>query len=260
MSIYMWREYVPELWFTANTAGSTVRINPYWSISGVTLETSTDWNTWSSYTMWNTITLSNVWDKVYFRNTSTTNTSFSTSDTKYYWFIMNWSISASWDVNYLINKNSTTTVGDYWFLQLFRNCTALTTAPELPATTIWNFSYFNMFNWCTNLKTAPSLPATITQQYCYYAMFVNCSNLEMLPKLPATTLANFCYQQMFQWCSKIKLSTSQTWEYQTSYRIPTSWSGSSGTNSLLYTFQSTWWSFTGTPDVNTTYYTSNTLV
>jgi hypothetical protein len=65
---------------------------------------------------------------------------------------------------------------------------------------------------------------------------------------------------MFQSCSKIKLSTTNTWEYQTAYRIPTSWTGTTGTNSLANMFYRTWWTRTGTPSANTTYYTSNTVV
>ena len=173
---------------------------------------------------------------------------------------MTGSISASGDACYLINKNSTTTVWNYWLCFLFFECTSLTTAPKLPATSLWDYGYFCMFAWCTNLKTAPSLPATTTQPYCYYQMFHHCENLEQLPQLPSTTLANFCYQQMFQYCSKIKLSTSQTGEYQTAYRIPNTWTWTSWTDSTSFMFWNTWWTFTANPIINTTYYTSNTVV
>ena len=108
------------LCFTANTANSTVKLQKSWSPAAVTLETSTDWNNWSSYTFGNTITLSNIWDKVYFRNTSENNTGFSTSTSDYYKFVMTWSILWSGDINYLINKNSIDTVGDYWYRLLFQ--------------------------------------------------------------------------------------------------------------------------------------------
>jgi hypothetical protein len=65
---------------------------------------------------------------------------------------------------------------------------------------------------------------------------------------------------MFRNCSKIKLSTTQTWEYQTEYRIPTTWTWTSWSSSLSNMFTSTWWTFTWTPSINTTYYTSNTVV
>lgn len=225
----------PYLCFTANTAGSTVQLTKTWSPTAVTLETSIDGNTRTTYTIGNTITLSNIGDKVYFRNTSETTTGFSTDTSNYYKFVMTWSIVASWDTTSLINKNGTDTLSwGYCFGWLFLNCTSLTSAPELPATTITNNCYYSMFNWCTNLET--------------------------LPELPATTLNNYCYNSMFRNCSKIKLSTTQTWEYQTTYTIPSWWSWTVGTNSLANMFTYTWWTFTWTPSINTTYYTSNTVV
>jgi hypothetical protein len=65
---------------------------------------------------------------------------------------------------------------------------------------------------------------------------------------------------MFNGCSKIKLSTTQTWEYQNEYRIPETWTWTTATNALYRMFRTTWWTFAWTPAINTTYYTSNTLV
>ena len=51
----MWREWPDYLCFTANTAGSTVQLWKNWSPTPVTLETSTDWENWSTYTFsWDT--------------------------------------------------------------------------------------------------------------------------------------------------------------------------------------------------------------
>lgn len=258
MAIYMWRE-ANYLCFTANTANSTVKLKQTWSPTAVNLEISTDDATWSDYTIWDTITLSNVWDKVYMRNKSETPTSFSTWTSDYYGFVITWSTAASWDVNFLLCKNSTDTVSNYAFFYLFFSC-SITTPPKLPATTLWEHCYDSMFLGCSSLITAPSLPATTLANNCYSSMLQSCSNLTQLPKLPATTLANNCYSRIFNWCSKIKLSTTQTWEYQTPYRIPTSWTGTTATNWNYYMLYNTWWTFTWTPSINTTYYTSNTIV
>ena len=238
--IYVWDTKVrppvppiPYLCFTANTAGSTVQLTRYRYPPGQSLETSTDRKNWSSYTVWSTITLSNVGDKVYMRNTSETVKNLNSSSAFHY-FVMTWSIAASWDIGYLCCKNSTDTVLQYWFYQLFKDCTALTSCPELPATTL--------------------------SDNCYEYMFENCSNLETLPKLPATTLTRECYYAMFYYCSKIKVSTTQTWEYQNAYRIPSEWNWTATTYSLDYMFNGTWWTFTWNPYINTTYYTSNTIV
>ena len=262
MAIYMWREYVPpELCFTANTAWSTIKLTANWnSASPKPMEISTDWITWNSYTMWNTITLANVWDKVYMRNASTSSTQFSTWFSNYYQFIMTWSIAASWDVNYLVNKDSVTTLNSYCFYQLFMNCTSLTSMPKLTAATLWSYCYNYMFFWCSWLTDLSKIEATILSQYCFQYMFCNCTSLTKLPKLSVLSSPDRCYDSMFYWCSKIKLSTTQTWEYQTPYRIPSEWTGTAGNNSLKDMFKSTWWTFSWTPTINTTYYTSNTVV
>ena len=337
---YIWEYVVPYLCFTANTAGSTVKLQKTWTPTTVTLETSTDWKNWNTYTFGSTITLSNIGDKVYWRNTSETDTWFNVGYSNNYCFVMSGSIDWSWDITSLLNKNFTNSLStNYCFSYLFKWCTALKTPPELPATTLseWCYSYmfqncswltitpelpattlaescyggmfYNcaslktfqsfmatslwpyccqyMFYWCTGLENIPSyLPATTLAGNCYYGMFYGCSSITTAPELPATTLAENCYASMFYWCaslttlvrlpattlpnrcyqamfvdcSKIKLSTSKTWEYQTAYRIPSSWSWSIWTDSLYYMFGGTWWTFTWTPTINTTYYTSNTIV
>lgn len=238
MAIYMWREYQPpELCFTANTAGSTVQLTQNRTPIAVSLETSTDGWTWDSYTIWDTITLTNIGDKVYFRNTSETTTWFSAGTNNRYQFVLTWSVASSWDITYLINKNWTDTL------------------------TV-NYCFYHLFYWATALTSAPSLPATTLTQRCYNQMFVNCTNLETLPELPAIDLTSYCYYNMFRWCTKIKLATSQDSTYTNAYRIPTTWTGTEyATSPLDGMFQDTWWTWQGsTPTINTTYYTSNTVV
>ena len=153
-----------------------------------------------------------------------------------------------------------TTLADYCYNTMFQGCTSLTTALKLPATTLANSCYKYMFDGCTALTTAPALPATTLASVCYSGMFHGCTALTTAPELPATTLANSCYNYMFNGCTNIKLSTSQTGEYQTEYRIPKSGTGTTATNALNNMFANTGGTFTGTPSINTTYYTSNTVV
>ena len=96
--------------------------------------------------------------------------------------------------------------------------------------------------------------------YCYAYMFYGCTALATAPELPATTLTDNCYQGMFIRCTNIKLSTTQTGEYQTPYRIPKSGTGTTANSALANMFGGTGGTFTGTPEINTTYYTSNTVV
>ena len=155
-----------------------------------------------------------------------------------------------------------TTLADSCYENMFYGCTSLTTAPELPATTLSNNCYNSMFYGCTALTSAPELPATTLAGSCYRYMFRDCTSLTTAPSLPATTLADYCYRDMFNGCTKIKLSTTQTGEYQTVYRIPKSGTGTIAASALQNMFANTGGTFTGTPDINTTYYlsTNNTVV
>ena len=90
---------------------------------------------------------------------------------------------------------------DFCFMRLFAFCTALTAAPELPATTLAENCYTQMFYGCTALKVAPALPATTLAGSCYVQMFLDCTALKVAPKiLPATKLAENCYSGMFKGC------------------------------------------------------------
>ena len=89
------------------------------------------------------------------------------------------------------------------FYQLFRGCTQLVSAPELPATTLAESCYYMMFNGCTSLTTAPALPATTLARNCYAMMFNGCTSLTSAPALPATTLTPSCYNMMFRGCTQL---------------------------------------------------------
>ena len=97
------------------------------------------------------------------------------------------------------------------YSEMFRGCTSLITAPELPATTLPEYQnssedgcYNFMFYGCTSLTTAPSiLPATKLKKCCYNYMFYGCTSLTTAPVLPATTLVDNCYSGMFYGCTKL---------------------------------------------------------
>ena len=114
------------------------------------------------------------------------------------------------------------------------------------------------------LVTAPALGATTLTPACYFYMFWQCENLRTLPELPATMLPASCYTCMFEGCSSIKLSTEKTDEYKYEYRIPVSGDGAFveeyPNSEVLDMFNSTGGTFTGTPELNTVYYTSNEIV
>ena len=196
---------------------------------------------------------------------------------------------ASWCYSYMFDGCTSlttapelpaTTLASGCYNSMFRDCTSLTTPPELPATTLAMFCYSHMFDGCTSLTTAPELPATTLAQNCYQYMFDGCTSLAIAPELPATTLATqcyeymlsgctglttapelsattlatYCYSHMFEGCTGIKLSDTKTDEYGIPYRVPISGDGVTASSALSSMFSSTGGTFTGTPEINTTYY------
>lgn len=111
---------------------------------------------------------------------------------------------------------------------MFYGCSALTVAPELPATTLAQNCYYQMFHGCTSLTTAPELPATTLPQSCYGFMFYGCKSLTEAPELPATTLAQSCYYQMFYGCSNLQSVTTYCVNWNTNYTQY--WLQNAGTN------------------------------
>ena len=209
--------------------GNTTNVTP-------TLEYSTDKNTWNTITFdWTDGTHTtelpvklNTGEKMYFRNDTRL---FSNSSSKYIKFSSTVSSNVGGDIrtlsNYINVDNETkpqeymfyylfynnkivdasnlrlsyTTLAEYCYNSMFRDCTSLTTAPiELPATTLAVSCYGSMFGGCKSLTTAPSLPATTLVSYCYSGMFGGCTSLTTPPELPATTLASNCYDSMFRNC------------------------------------------------------------
>lgn len=153
-----------------------------------------------------------------------------------------------------------TTLVAHCYNSMFLGCTSLIATPKLPATTLAKYCYRNMFSHCTNLTTVSELPATTLASSCYRTMFYGCTSLVTAPELPATTLTDYCYGHMFYNCTNIKFSTTQSDEYPNEYRIPTSGTGTTATDALKNMFYGTGGTFAGTPSINTTYYTSNTVV
>lgn len=104
-------------------------------------------------------------------------------------------------------KLTATTLTNYCYNSMFQGCTALTTAPTLPATTLTTGCYGSMFNGCTSLTTAPALAATTLANSCYNSMFRGCTALTTAPVLPARTLSSSstygCYSYMFNGCSSL---------------------------------------------------------
>ena len=207
------------LTFTAEEAGSTIKMVKSGSAPTVYLETSYtgEEGSWSDFIVCTKdengnsnndgtiITLTNVGDKVYFRakqdNWQFANVTFEANQ-----FVMTGKIAASGNINTLLKADGSVldlTGRNYCYDNMFNGCTSLTQAPELPATTLATNCYGYMFSNCTSLTQAPELPATTLADNCYYSMFGECTSLTSAPELPATTLADYCYAAMFYDCSSL---------------------------------------------------------
>lgn len=205
-----------------------------------TLEYSTDTATWSTWDGTTTLSSATTGSKnaLYLRGTGNTVITGNNTDSTYKWVLTGTDISCIGNIENLLDYGTVETgahptMADYCYARIFYGCTALTHAPSLPATTL--------------------------ASYCYVDMFKDCTSLTQTPALPATTLADHCYYSMFNGCTSLKLSSTQTGEYTTAYRIPITGTGTTATSlDLNIMFGSTGGTFKGTPEINTTYYLSNT--
>ena len=219
-------------------SSTPMTITPKYTNSGVTLQYSLDGITWTPIVSGVTTPSANI---IYFRGSATgTKSLYTDSSSSNAWtFSDATNLECNGKLDRLIQNtlggdNDILTIGGGCFTYMFYNATTLIKAPVLPATTLAN--------------------------NCYQYMFMFCSGLTTAPELPATTLANNCYQYMFGFCSGLRLSTTLTGVYNKAYRIPTSGTGTTATYALSDMFNYTGGTFTGTPEINTTYYTENTPV
>ena len=140
-------------------------------------------------------------------------------------------VACTGDIRTLIDYKTYNTVDtrNATFRSLFKNCTQLTSAPELPATDLAVGCYISMFSGCTSLETAPELPATTLVVDCYMNMFNGCEKLNKI-----TMLATEGYDQFkgsfFGWVSGvaatgtfIKAASMDDLPSGSEHGIPTGW-------------------------------------
>ncbi|MEE3483162.1 MAG: leucine-rich repeat protein, partial [Bacteroidales bacterium] len=146
------------------------------------------------------VTLGKEGDRVFIKGSNPKGFSFNDDD--YTTFYMGGSVAASGSVMSLVDGEGTSTKipNSNCFRCLFKDCSALTRAPELPATELTSSCYSLMFSGCSSLTEAPVLPATELSSSCYYYMFNGCVSMKEAPALPATQLASACYFCMFIRC------------------------------------------------------------
>ena len=158
---------------------------------------------------------------------------------------------------------------------MFRNCSGLTSVPNLPATTLTERCYANMFRGagmttvpnnmlsavtmaphccesmlreCPNLTNAPEIFATTLAEYCCNAMCYHSYNVASAGPLHATQLVTYCYYNMYNSCRYLKSVTCYATNTSAAYCTDI-WlhdAGTSATGSKTFiTPSTTYWS-TGT--------------
>ena len=102
----------------------------------------------------------------------------------------------------------------------------------------------------------------VLADWCYAGMYKSCTNLSTLPKLDAvTSLGAGCYAEMFNGCSSIKLSSSKTGDYTTSYTLSGDRNGNNVAEMTWYMFRNNGGTLTESyMELGKTYYTANTVV
>ena len=107
------------------------------------------------------------------------------------------------------------------YLGMFSGCTALTVAPQLPATKLTTSCYNVMFENCTSLTKAPDLLAEDLYLNSYVAMFRGCTNLNYIKMLAKNVAAEGC---LGSWVQGVQ-TTSGTFIKDANVIIPTGTSG-----------------------------------
>lgn len=191
------------LCFTAEEPNAKLYFNDNYADYTNQIQFSYDKQNWSSYKFGSEILLENIGDKVYFKAAD------GVSNQKFYGYkfdINSGKIAASGNLNTLLKADGSVTnlsESRSCYEYMFEACTALTKAPELPATELALNCYYNMFSGCIKLTQAPELSATTLAIGCYDGMFNRCITLTRAPELPATILADYCYEGMFRGCTSL---------------------------------------------------------
>lgn len=138
--------------FTAEAANSSVQLKAVGSAPAVILVKSFDGVNWEDYAVGEVIDLPSIGDYVYLAAGEGSNDTFASSSSEYHNFVIEGLVAASGDITSLRRFDlAQTTLSGHCYYSMFKGCTGLTSAPELPATTLATACYRSMFQDCTHL-------------------------------------------------------------------------------------------------------------
>lgn len=107
------------------------------------------------------------------------------------------------------------TVGSSTCNNMFSNCTSLNFTEDearnyfsevkIPNNNSVSACFAWMFKGCTSLTKAPDLPSAVSPaSYCYEFMFQDCINLEEVPTIIYSSVKSYSMYMMFSGCTKLK--------------------------------------------------------
>ena len=194
----------PNVPFCIENVGD-VQASVQYNTKNTNIKISKDYKTWNDYTSGTDIEL-NPKDRVYIKSDYVKDYGYNPR------FVFNGDgarLRARGNIASLIYGtndayvNKYTSTESYCYSHMFKGCTSLVQAPELPAKKLVGNCYYYMFEGCKSLTQAPELPATTLSNDCYNSMFRGCTSLTQAPELPATTLSDDCYWSMFNGCTSL---------------------------------------------------------
>lgn len=176
--------YAPYVTFHANVGQKFKMTTKDYTISG--LEYSVNDGEWKNVVANEEVSFGGLNGTLRLRGTNIYGTAFSTSEYSTITFDPESDVVyCDGDIRTLLDYENYKTVDtqNARFCNLFKNCTLLASAPELPATTLANECYSSMFEGCAKLKNAPALPAETLADDCYSWMFSSCLRLSTVKML-----------------------------------------------------------------------------
>ena len=177
----------PYLTFTAEGAQTfKMTVEGSYTISG--LEYSKNGEEWNEVVAGEGVDFGGTNSTLRLRGTNPNGTAESFSNYSTITFTDASEVTCKGDIRTLLDYRNYATVAtdQARFCYLFKNCKALTTAPDLPATVLADYCYYGMFDMCENLVNAPALPAETLAGSCYQGMFKGCTNLSSVTMMASS--------------------------------------------------------------------------
>lgn len=206
----IWQKFDDYLSFTdVSGAANTLSLTKTGTPPSVSLEYSTDKNTWTTWEETEGVRSVEILANgtVYLKGDNVNG--FAVDSSNYFKFSSTGNVNADGDMMSIINKNGSNTVPAYAFCNMFNSMNTLKKAPAVNATTYGSYCFRTTFNGCRNLNDIsnfkivnPSFPDN--SSYQFFGTFLGCWGLTTVDVFNRSTVvcsAESTYNQMFAYCT-----------------------------------------------------------